>query len=1033
MKIKTKLLTIFSVALFGNLATLYAQGDLPLPPTDVYKHYERTASVQDIAAAQTKLLQAPAWQQFKQSSGATWVAEFDNLSQMPTRMYGNGAAVVGFDGTNHQAVSRDFLTRHLSGFVPNSQVFEFKNVAKGKKYDIVKFAQRFNDVEVLFSEFTLRIKPNGAVPAATLRYYPIENTFNTLPTLTETALQAIAKQGIRGTISNVEVVGLKILPVALADKYEPHLIQEIHVVGKNTDGLPFEYVNLIDAHDGKIWSRQNHVCTMHVPTAAPTAENGVGKAVALQNILDAPVQLAQPTEAPQGVLTVKGQITNNPLQPTVMQNLPFLGLAINNATTVFTDNNGNYNLSIAAPTTTTIKLAGKNAKVTKVTAAAFSQATGVVVNPTDTELNLTTRFTNTELAAYYHTTVMCEHFRAKTNGSTAVSTVPIVVTVDETVGTCNANFNGQLNFFAAGGGCPATALFDDVIYHEYGHYINSTFAGSPGAMQDGALNEGYADVWAMTKTDNPVLGAGFQTAANTFVRRYDQDPKVYPLDVVGEVHGDGEMIAGAWWDTRVNLNSLAAMTALFIETNAAYSEGTNLGDTFRGILLEALLADDTDANILNGTPNENAILTAFARHGITLITGSELFHEMPTSPPTAYTPFALDADFLIADNAFQPYFGGLRTNYHVNNGPWQNVLMADVSGGQGISFQTMVPGVPPGSIVSYYITATDRYGTQFTATPYEVNTANPLQSNLPNFLLCGYTLRKTEDFDTQRFTGNWTVNPYGTDNSTTGAWVLGAPVPSTSASSSSIYINPNIDHTAGATNTKCFTTANGVAGEGVGANDVDGGVTTLLSPIIDLSTYRNPVITYWRWFSNDRGGSANPGNDPLEVLVSGDGGGSWQHVEMTYKDDNQWRQMAFHVADYVSGTNYSQVRLRFMASDSLKIGQNLDGGSLVEMAVDDVQLWDQTVAVATETATKAETLHVFPNPASDFLLIGLGGHATEKTQFELYNTLGQQVARHAVEGVSEYRLDTRNLATGTYILRAVGRDWHTEQRVIIGN
>ena len=33
------------------------------------------------------------------------------------------------------------------------------------------------------------------------------------------------------------------------------------------------------------------------------------------------------------------------------------------------------------------------------------------------------------------------------------------------------------------------------------------------------------------------------------VRRYDQDRKVYPQDLVGEVHADGEIIAGAFWDT----------------------------------------------------------------------------------------------------------------------------------------------------------------------------------------------------------------------------------------------------------------------------------------------------------------------------------------------------------------------------------------------------------------------------------------------------------------------------------------------------
>ena len=290
----------------------------------------------------------------------------------------------------------------------------------------------------------------------------------------------------------------------------------------------------------------------------------------------------------------------------------------------------------------------------------------------------------------------------------------------------------------------------------------------------------------------------------------------------------------------------------------------------------------------------------------------------------------------------------------------------------------------------------------------------------------------TENMDAIHFPGTWTVNPYSTDNATTGVWVAGVPVGS-AAAGSSVYINPNIDHTSCAGNTKCYMTGNGIAGGGVGVNDVDGGTTTLLSPTLDLSSYQNPAITYWRWFSNDRAGSANPGNDPLEVLVSGDAGSTWQHVEMTYKDDNDWRMMAFHPSDYV-GSNLSQVRLKFIASDSIHLGQGgttINGGSLIEMALDDVQIWEQMVVATDNTTANAEKLHIFPNPAHDFALVGLGVHANDKVVFELYNALGQRVSTQTAEGVAEYRLDTRSLATGTYILRAIGTSWHTENRIVV--
>ena len=47
------------------------------------------------------------------------------------------------------------------------------------------------------------------------------------------------------------------------------------------------------------------------------------------------------------------------------------------------------------------------------------------------------------------------------------------------------------------------------------------------------------------------IGKGFYEENNDGIRRYDMDPKVYPEDLVGEVHADGEIIAGAWYDTHL--------------------------------------------------------------------------------------------------------------------------------------------------------------------------------------------------------------------------------------------------------------------------------------------------------------------------------------------------------------------------------------------------------------------------------------------------------------------------------------------------
>ena len=61
-----------------------------------------------------------------------------------------------------------------------------------------------------------------------------------------------------------------------------------------------------------------------------------------------------------------------------------------------------------------------------------------------------------------------------------------------------------------GGGCNATSLIADVVWHEYGHGINGYFYNSLNAgFNNGAMNEGYADLWAMSLGDIAEIGKGF--------------------------------------------------------------------------------------------------------------------------------------------------------------------------------------------------------------------------------------------------------------------------------------------------------------------------------------------------------------------------------------------------------------------------------------------------------------------------------------------------------------------------------------------
>jgi len=120
-----------------------------------------------------------------------------------------------------------------------------------------------------------------------------------------------------------------------------------------------------------------------------------------------------------------------------------------------------------------------------------------------------------------------------------------------------------------------------------------------------------------------------------------------------------------------------------------------------------------------------------------------------------------------------------------------------------------------------------------------------------------------------------------------------------------------------------------LAGSGLGSFDVDGGTTTLASPVIDLTGQIGPVLQMSLFFSNSQGG--NPGEDPLLVDVSGDGGASWVNALSTFTDIAPWTARQFPLSGLIPINDQFRVRVQ---TQDLGVG-----GSLVEAGVDDVTVF----------------------------------------------------------------------------------------------
>jgi hypothetical protein len=174
-------------------------------------------------------------------------------------------------------------------------------------------------------------------------------------------------------------------------------------------------------------------------------------------------------------------------------------------------------------------------------------------------------------------------------------------------------------------------------------------------------------------------------------------------------------------------------------------------------------------------------------------------------------------------------------------------------------------------------------------------------------------------------TDGWTVGDVD-DDATAGIWESAVPVATFFDGNQA---QPGSDQSEDGE--KCFLTGAATSSGSVGFDDVDGGKTTLLSPVLDLSEYNEALVSYWRWYTNDVGD--NSGTDHWQVDVTSDGQ-NWSALEYTNVSQDAWIQKNYLLSN--SGVQLTDlVQFRFIAEDITNPGDSGSGGSIIEAAIDD--------------------------------------------------------------------------------------------------
>jgi hypothetical protein len=243
--------------------------------------------------------------------------------------------------------------------------------------------------------------------------------------------------------------------------------------------------------------------------------------------------------------------------------------------------------------------------------------------------------------------------------------------------TCNAFWNGSVNFYRSGGGCANTGEISGVMVHEWAHGMDQNDGGG----YDNS-SESYADVAAIFYTRESCIGRGFRPGVNcsgfgdtcldcTGVREMDWDkraahtpatPSVFNANNCGsgsgpcgkQVHCESHVPSEALFDLATR-----DLPAMGIDPETSWQIAERLwyltrdgssGDIYHCALPDSdscgadtwyqrmRTADDDDGNLDNGTPHAGALFAAFDRHDIACGTASDPTNQNSGACPAIAAP-----------------------------------------------------------------------------------------------------------------------------------------------------------------------------------------------------------------------------------------------------------------------------------------------------------------------------------------------------------------------------------------------------------
>ncbi len=635
----------------------------------------------------------------------------------------------------------------------------------------------------------------------------------------------------------------------------------------------------VDARSGRIVSAEERVCQVDIP--------GTVEVIRTDGTL------------PQGTAPV----TNFPLQGAQVTGDGVTTWSAEDGSFLLTTNNQDFTVQAG--------LVGQWGNVISNISPAVVATAGSDTGGTQLILNDPPETADTAQANAFHYMGEAMRFYTDSPGGFPAMVTPVNATTGLT-GSCNAFYDPaqtRLMFLQAGGGCVDSA-YSSVVLHEFGHHVVSSL----GLVQQ-AFGEGYGDSLSVVYLGEGVVGRNF-SGPGLHVRNVETAGVVVPCN--GGIHFCGQALGGFWFDLRETLVSQYGATAastmlrsLFVDWSSITLGGSS-GQAFHyNMVLEILAADDVDGNILNGTPNYQAICDAAQLRGILCPELITLNLTLQSGPGESTAPSsALPVSVFVEEVLATPLPGASLVFYRFPGLPYQTFALTETSPGV---YEGNFPPLECYDNLEWFVSVQDTAGQTTTLPPDAVSA--PYSTVVVNEMAVVLD-------ETMATNPGWSVSQPG-DTATAGFWAWGDPFSSPAQPSGGVP-SPNGD-------ILCYITGLGGIGQSQGAHDVDGGTTTLTSTEYSIDSTALHRVKYWRWFSNAT--SITSPDDSLFVYYSVNGGSNWILNEEIGPGHPHalggWYESSFWVQPGVSST--SSVMLRFVTGDA-------GSGNVVEAGVDSIQI-----------------------------------------------------------------------------------------------